>query len=105
MIKEVKNYLEKLQDFNDVCKGGKDYHSCSFMDISCRSDRMEKAKKKAIKALGKLELEKIETNNETTISRLEIITENGREFVDNNSIYILSFQDDNKTLKLFKKIN
>lgn len=105
MIKEVKKYLENLQDFKDVCKGGKDYSSCSFMDISCRSDRMEEAKQKAIKALGKLELEKFETNNETTISRLEIITENGREFVDNNSIYILSFQDDNKTLKLFKKVN
>ena len=49
--------------------------------------------------------EKFETNNETTISRLEIITENGREFVDNDSIYELSFQDDNKTLKLFKKVN
>jgi hypothetical protein len=104
MIKEVKNYLEKLQDFKDVCKGGKDFYSCSFMDISCRSDRMEEAKKKAIKALGKLELEKIENDIETTISRLEIITENGREFVDNNSIYIISFQDDNKTLKLFKKV-
>ncbi len=105
MIKEVKKYLENLQDFKDVCKGGKDYSSCSFMDISCRSDRMEEAKQKAIEALGKIELEKFETNNETTISRIEIITENGREFVDNNSIYILSFQDDNKTLKLFKKVN
>ena len=104
MIKEVKKYLENLQDFKDVCKGGKDYSSCSFMDISCRSDRMEEAKKKAIEALGKIELEKFE-QNKIKVSRLEIITENGREFVDNNSIYILSFQDDNKTLKLFKKVN
>ena len=58
-LEEVKNYLEKLQDFKDVCKGGKDYSCCYFMDITCRSDRMEKAKKKAIKALGKIELKKI----------------------------------------------
>ena len=75
------------------------------MDISCRSDRMEEAKKKAIEALGKIELEKIENNEQINVSRLEIITENGREFVDNDSIYELSFQDDNKTLKLFKKVN
>ena len=105
MIKEVKKYLENLQDFKDVCKGGKDYSSCSFMDISCRSDRMEEAKKKAIEALGKIELEKIENNEQINVSRLEIITENGREFVDNDSIYELSFQDDNKTLKLFKKVD
>ena len=60
MIPEVQDYLEKLQDFKDVCKGGKDYYACSFMDISCRNDRMLEAKKKAIKALGKIELEKIE---------------------------------------------
>lgn len=58
-IEEVKNYLEKLQDFKDVCKGGKDFLDCSFMDITYRSDRMEEAKKKAIKALGKIELQKI----------------------------------------------
>ena len=43
--------------------------------------------------------------NKIKVSRLEIITENGRVFVDNDSIYELSFQDDNKTLKLFKKVN
>lgn len=66
MIPEVKDYLKKLQDYKDVCKGGKDFYSCSFMDITCRSDRMEESKQKAIEALGKLELEKIEANNETT---------------------------------------
>lgn len=60
MIPEVQNYLEKLQDFKDACKGGKDHYACSFMDISIRDDRMLEAKKKAIKALGKIELEKIE---------------------------------------------
>ena len=60
MIPEVEDYLNKLQDYKDVCKGGKDYYSCSFMDISVRSDRMEDAKKEAIFALGKIELEKIE---------------------------------------------
>ena len=60
MIQEVQDYLNKLQDFKDVCKGGKDYSACSFMDISVRSDRMEESKKKAIEMLGKIELEKIE---------------------------------------------
>ena len=60
MIPEVQDFLNKLQDFKDVCKDGKDYYACSFMDISIRSDRMEESKKKAIEALGKIELEKIE---------------------------------------------
>lgn len=60
MIPEVQDYLNKLQDYKDVCKGGKDYYSCSFMDISIRDDRMEEAKKKAIEALGIIELQKIE---------------------------------------------
>lgn len=60
MIQEVQDYLNKLQDFKDVCKGGKDYSACSFMDISARSDRMEESKKKAIEMLGEIELEKIE---------------------------------------------
>jgi hypothetical protein len=60
MIEEVQNYLDKLQDFKDVSKGGKYFYDCSFMDISIRSDRMEESKKKAIEALGKIELEKIE---------------------------------------------
>lgn len=60
MIVEVQDYLSKLRDFKDVCEGGKDFYTCSFMDISTRSDRMEEAKKNAITALGKIELEKIE---------------------------------------------
>lgn len=38
-----------------------------------------------------------------TVTRVEIINEEGRFFVDTNSTYILSFQDNNQTLKLFKK--
>lgn len=40
-----------------------------------------------------------------TVTRVEIINEDGRIFVDTNSTYILSFQDNNQTLKLFKKKN
>lgn len=38
-----------------------------------------------------------------TVTRVEIINENGRAFVDTNSTYTLSFQDNNQTLKLFKQ--
>lgn len=40
-----------------------------------------------------------------TVTRVEIINEKGRVFVDTKSTYILSFQDNNQTLKLFKKKN
>lgn len=40
-----------------------------------------------------------------TVTRVEIINEDGRVFVDTKSTYILSFQDNNQTLKLFKKKN
>lgn len=38
-----------------------------------------------------------------TVTRVEIINENGRAFVDTKSTYTLSFQDNNQTLKLFKQ--
>ena len=38
-----------------------------------------------------------------TVTRVEIINETGRAFVDTKSTYSLSFQDNNQTLKLFKK--
>lgn len=43
------------------------------------------------------------SNKEQTVTRVEIINENGRVFVDTKSTYILSFQDNNQTLKLFKQ--
>lgn len=42
------------------------------------------------------------TEEEQVVTRLEIINENGRDFVDYNSTYKVSFQDNNQTLKLFK---
>ena len=39
---------------------------------------------------------------EQTVTRVEIINENGRDFVDYDSVYKVSFQDNNQTLKLFK---
>ena len=59
MTKEEKYKLAK-QDFANVCKGGKDYAACSFMDISIRSDRFEEAKKQLIEELGKAELKRLE---------------------------------------------
>ena len=41
--------------------------------------------------------------NPNTVTRVEIINEAGRVFVDTKSTYTLSFQDNNQTLKLFKK--
>ena len=38
-----------------------------------------------------------------TVTRVEIINEAGRVFVDTKSTYVLSFQDNNQTLKLFKQ--
>ena len=38
-----------------------------------------------------------------TVTRVEIINEAGRAFVDTKSTYTLSFQDNNQTLKLFKQ--
>lgn len=62
MLPEVKYYLEKLKEYEDICRGGKDFHDCSFMDISTRTERMIEAKSQAIMVLGKLELNKIEEN-------------------------------------------
>ena len=40
---------------------------------------------------------------EQTVTRVEIINEAGRIFVDTKYTYTLSFQDNNQTLKLFKR--
>ena len=56
----IEEYKQTKQDFADVCKGGKHYSSCSFMDISVRNDRFEEAKKQLIKELGKAELKRLE---------------------------------------------
>ena len=56
----LEKYKQAKQDFADVCKGGKHYSSCSFMDISIRNDRLEEAKKQLIKELGKAELKRLE---------------------------------------------
>ena len=72
MIEEVKKYFEAKQNLDDVSKGGKNYHSCSFMDISIRMDRLEEAKKKAIEALGSIKLKEIE--EEATVSEWDCAT-------------------------------
>lgn len=59
MIKEVESYLKAKEDLAHVSKGGAGYASCSFMDISVRIDREKEAKKKAIKAIGEIELKNI----------------------------------------------
>ena len=59
-LPEYRKYLSAKQDFADVCKGGKDFYACSFMDISIRSDRYDESKNKLIKTLGKIVLENLE---------------------------------------------
>lgn len=59
-LPEYRKYLSAKQDFADVCKSGKDYSACSFMDISIRSDRYDESKNKLIKTLGNLVLERLE---------------------------------------------
>ena len=56
----LEKYKQAKQDFADVCKGGKHYSSCSFMDIPIRDDRLKEAKKQFIKELGKAELKRLE---------------------------------------------
>ena len=61
---EYSKYIQAKKDLKDVLKGGKDYHSCSFMDISIRDDRLETRKKELIKYIGAFVLNKIEEVNE-----------------------------------------
>ena len=56
----IENYKQAKQNFADVCKGGKHYSACSFMDISVRGDRFEEAKKQLIEELGKAGLKRLE---------------------------------------------
>ena len=60
---EYSKYIQAKKDLKDVLKGGKDYHSCSFMDISIRDDRFEARKKELIKCIGIFILNKIEEVN------------------------------------------
>lgn len=57
---EYSKYIQAKKDLKDVLKGGKDYHSCSFMDISIRDDRFESRKKELIECIGTFVLNKIE---------------------------------------------
>ena len=58
--KEYSEYIQAKKALKDVLKGGKDYHSCSIMDISVRDDRFKARKKKLIKYIGSLILDKID---------------------------------------------
>ena len=60
---EYSKYIQAKKDLKDVLKGGKDYHSCSFMDISIRDDRFEARKKELIECIGIFILNKIEEVN------------------------------------------
>ena len=60
---EYSKYIQAKKDLKDVLKGGKDYHSCSFMDISIRDDRFEARKKELIECIGIFILYKIEEVN------------------------------------------
>ena len=60
---EYSKYIQAKKDLKDVLRGGKDYHSCSFMDISIRDDRFEARKKELIEYIGIFILNKIEEVN------------------------------------------
>lgn len=60
---EYSKYIQAKKDLKDVLKGGKDYHSCSFMDISIRDDRFEARKNELIECIGIFILNKIEEEN------------------------------------------
>ena len=60
---EYSKYIQAKKDLKDVLKGGKDYHSCSFMDISIRDDRFEARKKELIECIGIFILNEIEELN------------------------------------------
>lgn len=62
-LQEYKKYIKAKQDFADVCKGGKDFYSCSIMDFSIRLDRFDKAKNKLIKALVEIARDKLNNEN------------------------------------------
>ena len=60
---EYSKYIQAKKDLKDVLKGGKDYHSCSFMDIRIRDDRFEVRKRELIECIGIFILNKIEEVN------------------------------------------
>ena len=59
-MKALEEYYRTKESLKDVTKGGKHYSTCSFMNIAIRTEHFENVKKELIKALGKIELEKIE---------------------------------------------
>ena len=59
---EYSKYIQAKKYLKDVLKGGKDYHSCSFMDIRTRDDRFEARKKELIECIGTFVLNQIEEN-------------------------------------------
>ena len=73
-LQEYKKYIKAKQDFADVCKSGKDFYSCSIMDISIRSDRFDKAKNKLIKALGEIARDKLNNENQNKFTKTKMIT-------------------------------
>lgn len=61
---EYSKYIQAKKDLKDVLKGGKDYHSCSFIDISIRNVRFEVRKKELIECIGIFILNRIEEVND-----------------------------------------
>ena len=57
---EFKDYHIAKQNLKDVSKGGKDYPSCSFIDITIARERFIKAKNLLGGDLGKKILQQLE---------------------------------------------
>lgn len=61
---EYSKYIQAKKDLEDVLNGGKDYHSCSFEDISIRNVRFEVRKNELIECIGIFILNTIEEVND-----------------------------------------
>lgn len=57
---EFERYHKAKQDLADVTRGGKDWSSCSFIDITIRRDRLNLERHKLKKELGEKVLQQLE---------------------------------------------
>jgi len=57
--KAIKEYKRCYKNKKDVSRGGKDYASCSFMDICLATTKLGEARVNLVTCLGEIEFDKI----------------------------------------------
>ena len=62
-MSKKEEYIAAKRNLQNVSRGGKDHHSCSFMDISVRIDRVQEAKKEYAMELGMKIIEEQDNEN------------------------------------------